>query len=79
MRSAGIEPKRLIMIYPDLRSSPNLILCEGKKGAGAELKIAPPLIMYTAGREYTPELSRVYENCSLDFMFEKGGVKNELS
>ena len=79
MRSAGIEPKRLVMIYPDLRSSPNLILCEGKKGAGAELKIAPPLIMYTAGREYTPELSRVYENCSLDFMFEKGGVKNELS
>lgn len=75
MRSAGIEPKRLIMIYPDRGSAPNLLLCEGKKGAGAELKIAPPLIMYTAEREYTAELSRVYENCSLDFMFKKGGVR----
>lgn len=74
MRFAGIEPKRLIIIYPDNTSAPNLILCEGKKGAGAELKIAPPLIMYTPEREYTAELSRVYENCSLDFIFEKKGV-----
>ena len=72
MRAAGIEPKRMILVYPDAKSSPNLLLCEGKKGAGAGLTIAPPLVMYTAERKYTPELDRVYENCSLDFMFERG-------
>ena len=32
--------------------------------------------MYTPERKYTPELDRVYENCSLDFIFEKGGVSD---
>ena len=82
MRGAGIEPKRLLVVYPDAASSPNLLLVEGKKGAGAGLVVAPPLVMYetaastegdaaSAARRYTPELDRVYENCSLDFMFER--------
>ena len=71
MRGAGIEPKRMIMVFPDEKSAPNLILIEGKKGAGEGLKIAPPLVMYTKDRKYTPELERVYENCSLDFLFER--------
>ncbi len=75
MRASGIEPKRLILICPDEKSPPNLLLCEGKKGAGAGLVIAPPLIMYREDRTYTPELSRVYEECSLDFMFEMGASK----
>lgn len=71
MRDAGIEPKRMIIVYPDKDSSPNLLLVEGKKGAGAGLSVAPPLIMYDPERRYTPELDRVYENCSLDFLFER--------
>lgn len=73
MRSNGIEPKRLVFVCPDVLCAPNLVLCEGKKGAGAELRIAPPLVMYTAERLYTPALERVYEECSLDFVFDKGG------
>lgn len=73
MRGAAIEPKRLILVCPDEKSSPNLLLCEGKKGAGEGLVIAPPLIMYRQDRTYTPELSKVYEKCSLEFMF-KGGI-----
>jgi len=73
MRNAKIEPKRLIMIYPDEKSSPNLLLCEGKKGAGEGLFIAPPLVMYNNDRSYTADLQRVYDTCSLDFMFTKGG------
>lgn len=75
MRAAGIEPKRLLFVCPDEKSGPNLLLCEGKKGAGAGLAIAPPLIMYREDRTYTPQLSRVYEECSLDFMFEGGVTK----
>lgn len=71
MRSAGIEPKRLIFVYPDASSSPNLLLAEGKKGAGEGLTVAPALVMYDADRRYTPELDLVYENCSLDFLFER--------
>ena len=80
MRGAGIEPKRMIMVYPDEKSAPNLLLVEGRKGAGPGLIVAPPLVMYAANekpsvpgaaRNYTPELDRVYENCSLDFMFER--------
>lgn len=75
MRESGIEPKRLILVCPDEKSPPNLLLCEGKKGAGEGLTIAAPLIMYRADRTYTPELSRVYEECSLEFMFEGGVAK----
>ena len=71
MRSAGIEPKRMILVYPDALSSPNLLLVEGKKGAGESLCVAPALVMYDEKRKYTPALDRVYENCSLDFMFER--------
>ena len=71
MRSAAIEPKRLILVCPDRVSPPNLILAEGKKGAGEGLTIAPPLVMYDEDRRYTPALDRVYENCSLEFMFER--------
>ena len=46
MRDAGIEPKRMIIVDPDRKSAPNLLLVEGKKGAGEGLKIAPPLVMY---------------------------------
>lgn len=75
MRAAGIEPKRLILVHPDAASAPNLLLCEGKKSAGEGLVIAPPLVMYREDRTYTPELSGVYEECSLDFMFERGTAK----
>lgn len=75
MRGAGIEPKRLILLCPDEKSAPNLLLCEGRKGAGEGLAIAPPLVMYRPDRTYTPQLTRVYEECSLDFMFERGASK----
>lgn len=71
MRSATIEPKRLILVCPDEKSPPNLLLCEGKKSAGEGLTIAPPLVMYRSDRTYTPQLDRVYGECSLDFMFER--------
>lgn len=74
MQNAGIQPKRLITVYPDRKSPPNLILCEGKSGGGEGLRISPPLVMYTEERGYTPELDRVYDGCSLDFIFEKGGI-----
>ena len=71
MRAAGIEPKRMIFVYPDVESPPKTLLAEGRKGAGEGLTIAPALVMYDGDRRYTPALDRVYENCSLDFMFER--------
>ena len=79
MRGAGIEPKRMIFVYPDEKSAPNLLLVEGKKGAGAELKIAPPLVMYDAppsgvngerANESRPLASRKYTP-ELDLVYER--------
>ena len=74
MKGAGIEPKRLVMIYPDRKSAPNLLLCEGRRGGGEGLDIAPPLILYNDDRSETEEHRRIYASCSLDFMFTKGKV-----
>lgn len=45
MREIGLEPKRLKMIHPDLNLPARLILVEGCKDAGEELKVLPPIVL----------------------------------
>ncbi len=60
MRNAGIEPKVLKMVHPRLSSNPSMILIEGRKHAGIELKIESPLIIYGNDGKYTEEMYSIY-------------------
>jgi len=45
MRELNLEPKRLRMIHPDLNIPAKLILVEGCKDAGEELRVLPPIFL----------------------------------
>ena len=71
MRKNALEPKYAVFVYPSVHDAPCLVLTEARKGGSVQLSIAPPLVIYadkSAGR-YTPEMERVYAECSLRFLF----------
>ncbi|MBI3062950.1 MAG: methyltransferase [Deltaproteobacteria bacterium] len=59
MRQEEIEPKRLRLVHSYKASAATLALAEGIKGAGTELKILPPLVVYARDRKYTREMKAV--------------------
>lgn len=65
MREEALEPKRLRLVYSFAGSEASLVLVEGVKEAGVELKIMPPLVVYTKERKYTPEVSAILAGPSL--------------
>lgn len=60
MSAAGIEPKRMRLVYPYVDKEPNMVLIEGMKGGKGGVKIEPPLIVYKAPGEYTDEIYDIY-------------------
>ena len=44
MRSSGMEPKRLRIIYPGMESGAKLAMVEASRGGRSGLKILPPLV-----------------------------------
>jgi tRNA1Val (adenine37-N6)-methyltransferase len=56
MREEGVEPKRLRLVHSYEGEAATLILVEGIKGGKHEIKVLPPLVVYTKAREYTPEV-----------------------
>lgn len=61
MKSAGLEPKRLQVVYSYPGSAGRLVLVEGVKGGGEELAVLPPLSIYTEQHgDYTPEMAALY-------------------
>ena len=80
LRAASLEPKKLITVYPDTTAKPCLILIEAKKGAAPSMVQAPPLIIYDSTsksekRTYTPDMQKIYDTFSLDFMFQQPGKR----
>ncbi|MBE6613675.1 MAG: methyltransferase domain-containing protein [Ruminococcaceae bacterium] len=71
LRENHMEVKRVVFVYPSLANRPCLVLAEAKKGAASGMVLAPPLCIYTdAGKKtYTPEMDRIYETCSMEFLF----------
>ena len=70
MKENSLEPKRFVTVYPDVSSAPCLILVEAKKGAAPGMKFSRPLIIYNEERKYTKDMERVYDEFSLDHLFE---------
>lgn len=60
MRMHSLEPKRMRLVYPSLDSAPKMVLIEGIKGAGVELKTEMPLIVYESKGVYTKEIKEIY-------------------
>ena len=60
MREAGLEPKRLRMVYPRVDREPNMVLVEGVRGGRPRLTVEPPLILMDEAGRYTPEVSELY-------------------
>ena len=60
MKGYRLEPKRLQLVQPYVDAEPNMVLIEGVKEAGEELKILPTLIVYNQDGTYTEELLAYY-------------------
>jgi len=62
LRGAGLEPKRLQVVYGYPGAAGKLVLVEAVKGGGEELEILPPFYICEAqGGEYSLEMARCYE------------------
>jgi tRNA1Val (adenine37-N6)-methyltransferase len=55
MRTEGVEPKRLRLVYSAAGSAAALALVEGTKGGRRELDVMPPLVVYAPEGGYTTE------------------------
>ena len=71
LRSAGLEPKRIVFVHPVSDAPPSLLLAEAKKGAGEGLVFARPLIVYRdPGKSvYTDDMQKVYDGFTLNHLF----------
>ena len=59
MREFGIEPKMIRMIHSCENTPAKLIIVEGIKGGGPEVKIAPPLYIYNDDGSYTEAIENM--------------------
>ncbi|MBN2297268.1 MAG: methyltransferase [Deltaproteobacteria bacterium] len=65
MRSSGIEPKSMVIVYSDMDSAAEICLVSGMKDAGKELNIARPFIVYSDKGIYTVEMQEVFTSLAL--------------
>lgn len=64
MSAAGLEPKRMRLVYPYREVEARLVMVEARKGGRPGLSVEPPLIIYRRRgerREYTDEILKMYE------------------
>lgn len=60
MADYRIEPKRMKFVHPFADKEPNMVLIEGARGGGANLKVEAPLIVYRAPGIYTEAIYDIY-------------------
>jgi tRNA1Val (adenine37-N6)-methyltransferase len=61
MSQAGIEPKRLQLVYSSIDKKPTMLLVEGIKGAKPGLEVLPPLVVYKPDGSYSNEIMQYYK------------------
>lgn len=61
MRENKIEPKVLRCAHSRADEPAVMLLVEGIKNAGSQTTILPPLIIYSAGQTYSPEVVSMFE------------------
>jgi len=60
MRSRNLEPKTLQLVHPRIDEPASMVLIEGIKGAGTELKVLPPLVIFTSRDTYTRQVRTIF-------------------
>lgn len=60
MREHKIEPKRMRFIHPYVDKEPTMVLVEGRYCGGSNLRVEPPLIIYSSYGVYSDEVQKIY-------------------
>ena len=60
LRTYGVEPKRMKMVYPFVDKEPNMVLIEANRGGRPRLSMEKPLIVYKEPGVYTDEIYDIY-------------------
>ena len=60
LRTYGVEPKRMKMVYPFVDKEPNMVLIEANRGGKPRLTVEKPLIVYKEPGVYMPEIYEIY-------------------
>ena len=61
MRENKIEPKVLRCVHSRADETAVMVLIEGIKNAGSQTTILPPLVIYSTGQTYNPEVVSMFE------------------
>lgn len=56
----NLAPKRICFIHPKPGSKSNLCLIEARPGAGSQVEILPPVIVYNENGEYSEQMNRIF-------------------
>ena len=66
LKSNNLEPKRLVLVYPNSNTSPSILLIQAKLGAKSGLTVDKPIYIYKDGTsEYTDQFNKIYEDNKL--------------
>lgn len=70
LRMSGFEPKKLTLVHSTAEKAPSMVLVASRLGGNPSLTVTRPLLVYRSeeGREYTPDLNRIYETCSFEHL-----------
>lgn len=60
MMRCRVEPKRMRMVHPYADAEANMVLIEGVRGGGRELRVERPLVVYREPGMYTEEIFKIY-------------------
>lgn len=60
MSDAGLEPKRLQLVYPTCQAKPKFLLVEAVRGAACGLDVLPPLFVYNSDGSYSRQILEYY-------------------
>lgn len=60
LKEARLEPKRIRLVCPSVKHSPNLMLAEATRDGNPGVHWDPPLIVYGPDGAYSPELQKIY-------------------
>ncbi len=76
LKSAGLEPKRMTLVYPTANHIPSILLMEAKKGGADGIFATRPLIIYKDASDYsdanyTDEMKYIYEHGDFNEFYKK--------
>ncbi len=60
MRKYRLEPKTLRFVHPSPNKPPKMLLVEGRKNSGRELRIMAPLFVHDGNGGYSAEIEAIY-------------------